>query len=193
MQLPLFHLCFTMLLMQRSCSSSSPRAAGRGRRSSVSNRSCSCFTETCCCLVLELQTWQNSHLGVWPSWLIAGFKYGFVFRHQERATPGKMSCLKWLAPNRNAPCQSCAAYSRYCVLICDPSLRPSATAARLENEHDNLQMTDESLKVCFLVPAARSVGDLRDIFQVWQHAWVFFLSSSDCHGHERRLNKLVLK
>lgn len=87
-----------------------------------------------------------------------------------------MSCLNWLAPNRNAPCQSCAAYSRYSDLICSPSLLPIAAAVRLEIECFNLQMvTDERLKVCFVIPAARSVGDLRDIFQVWQHTLVFFL------------------
>lgn len=43
----------------------------------------------------------------------------FVFCHQERATPGKMSCWSWRAPNRSAPCQSCAAYSRYAVHTCE--------------------------------------------------------------------------
>lgn len=45
----------------------------------------------------------------------------FLLCHQERETAGKMSCWNWLAPNRNAPCRSCAAYNRYAV---SPAIPP---------------------------------------------------------------------
>lgn len=42
---------------------------------------------------------------------------------QERETAGKMSCWNWPAPNRSAPCRSCAASSRYAEV--SPALPPS--------------------------------------------------------------------
>lgn len=70
---------------------------------------------------------------------------GFLLPHQERETAGKMSCWNWLAPNRNAPCRSCAACNRYAV-------------------------SPASAEACFLIPAARSVGELGDTFLVRQHS-----------------------
>lgn len=70
----------------------------------------------------------------------------FPLCHQERETPGKMSCWNWLAPNRTAPCRSCAACNRCALSPSRPPRPPS-----------------DSAEACFLIPPARGVGELRHL------------------------------